>query len=71
MGSNLAFIENHISLIFEIYLYKSRNYERVTLDGLNKNVANVITIETSIVNNDTKKIEIHNNKWEKSQISLT
>lgn len=43
----------------------------MTLDGLNKNVANVITIETSIVNNDTKKIEIHNNKWEKSQISLT
>ena len=65
LNSNLGLIQNHILLIFKIYLNKSRKYERVTLNGLIKNIANVITIERKIANNDTKKIEIHSNKWEK------
>ena len=36
LASYLGFIENHILLIFKIYLYKSRKYERVTLDDLIK-----------------------------------
>ena len=70
-NSNLGLIQNHILLFFKINLYKSRKYERVTLNGVIKNIANVITIERNIANNDTKKIEIHNKKWRKMQISLT
>ena len=36
----------------------------VFLNDLIKNIANVITINRNIVNNDTKKIDIHNNKCE-------
>ena len=60
LNSILGLIQNHIFLIF-----KSRKSARVTLNGLIKNIANVITIERNIANNDTEKIEIHNSKWEK------
>ena len=52
-------------------LYKSRKYEGVTVNGLIKNIANLITIERKIANNGTKKIEIHNNKWKKLQNTFT
>ena len=58
LKSNLGLIQNHILLIFKIDLYKSKRYEMVFLNGLIKNIANVITIERNIANNDTKKIEI-------------
>ena len=60
LNSILGLIQNHIFLIF-----KTRKFARVTLNGLIKNIANVITIERNIANNDTKKIEIHNSEWEK------
>ena len=65
LSSNLGLIQNHILLIFKIYLYKSRKYERVILNGLIENIANLITIERNMANNNIKKIEIRNNKWEK------
>ena len=58
LSLNLGLIQNHTLLIFRIYLYKARKYGRVSLNGLIKNSANVITIERNIANNDTKKIEI-------------
>ena len=46
-----------------MYFYKARKYERVILNGLIKNILNVITIDRNVVNNGTKEIEIHNNKF--------
>lgn len=65
--------ESHFSDFLNILissLYKSRKYEGVTVNGLIKNIANLITIERKIANNGTKKTELHNNKWKKLQIRL-
>ena len=57
--SNNLILENHILLLFKIYLYNSRKQEKLTLRKLIRIITKVKDIEKESAGNDDKKI---NNK---------
>ena len=54
--SNKLILENHILLLFKIYMYNSRKQEKVTLRKLIRIIMKVKEIEKESPGNDDKKV---------------
>ena len=62
-GNNLNILQNHILLIFKLYIYQSRERGVLNLNGLIKKVTKVKKLERKIACVCEKKTIQFNNKW--------
>ena len=60
---NDTLIKNHILLVFKKYVYKSRKYEKISLNTLTRNVTKEKKQRKKIAENNEKKIMLYNKKW--------
>ena len=60
---NLIF--NNILLMFKISLYKNRDNKKITLHNVLCNLKSREIIERSLVSLNQRKLDFHNNKWDK------
>ena len=68
---NLNILQNHILLIFKLYIYQSRERGVLNLNGLIKNVTKVKKLERKIASVCEKKTIQFNNKWKSTDLKIT
>ena len=68
---NLNILQNHILLIFKLYIYQSRERGVLNLNGLIKSVTKVKKLERKIASVCKKKTIQFNNKWKSTNIKIT
>ena len=68
---NLNILQNHILLIFKLYIYQSRERGVLNLNGLIKNVTKVKKLERKIASVCKKKTIQFNNKWKSTDLKIT
>ena len=61
--SNIHLI-NHILLLFKLYIYKSRNKNRLNINELLANILNIKKLRKVIAFGNAKKIAANNKKWD-------
>ena len=61
--SNMHLI-NHILLLFKLYIYKSRNKNRLNINELLANILNIKKLRKVIAFGNAKKIAANNKKWD-------
>ena len=69
--NNLNILQNHILLIFKLYIYQSRERGVLNLNGLIKNVTKVKKLERKIASVCEKKTIQFNNKWKSTDLKIT
>ena len=69
--NNLNILQNHILLIFNLYIYQSREIGVSDLNGLVKNVAKVMKLERKIASVCKRKTIQFNNKWKSTDLRTT
>ena len=69
--NNLNILQNHILLIFKLYIYQSRERGVLNLNGLIKNVTKVKILERKIASVCEKKTIQFNNKWKSTDLKIT
>ena len=62
--------KHHISLLFKICVYNSRELEKIPLNNLISNVTKVKNIKNEIAGNNEKKIMLYKKKWKKIENTL-
>ena len=67
--SNNLILENHILLLFKIYLYNSRNQKKVILGKLIWKIIKLKDIEKGSAGNDDENIMLYN-KWQNKNVLL-
>ena len=67
----LNILQNHILLIFKVYVYQSRERGVLNLNSLIKNVTKVKKIERKIASVYEKKTIQLNNKWRSTVLKIT
>ena len=70
-SDNLNILQNHILLIFKLYIYQSRERGVLNLNGLIKNVTKVKILERKIASVCEKKTIQFNNKWKSTDLKIT
>ena len=55
---------NHILLLFKLYIYKSRNKNRLNINELLANILNIKKLRKVIAFGNAKKIAANNKKWD-------
>ena len=70
ISSENLLLENHILLLFKIYLYNSRNQEKVRFNKLIRVITKVKDMEKEIAGNNDKKIMLYKKKWQKIEDML-
>ena len=68
--NNLNILQNHILLIFKLYIYQSRERGVLNLNGLIKNVTKVKKLERKIASVCEKKTIQFNNKWKSTDLKI-
>ena len=63
VDSELLLIQNHLLLIFKIYIYSSRKSESLKIKSLIREITKVKSIEGKISLNNEKKHTIYKRKW--------
>ena len=63
-------ITNHLLLIFKIYIYKNREKGSVDISRLINEIRKIKTLENNIATNDTKKVVIYKEKWERTDRAI-
>ena len=69
--NNLNILQNHILLIFKLYVYQSRERRVLNLNSLIKNVTKVKKLERKIASVCEKKTIQFNNKWKSTDLKIT
>ena len=69
--NNLNILQNHILLIFKIYVYQSREIGVLNMNILIKNVTKVKKLEKKIASVCEKKTIQFNNKWKSADLKTT
>ena len=69
--NSLNILQNHILLIFKLYIYQSRERGVLNLNGLIKNVTKVKKLERKIASVCKKKTIQFNNKWKSTDLKIT
>ena len=69
--NNLKILQNHILLIFTLYIYQSRERGVLNLNGLIKNVTRVKKLERKIASVCEKNTIQFNNKWKSTDLKIT
>ena len=69
--NNLNILQNHILLIFNLYIYQSREIGVSDLNGLVKNVAKVMKLERKIASVCKRKTIQFNDKWKSTDLKIT
>ena len=69
--NNLNILQNHILLIFKLYVYQSRERRVLNLNSSIKNVTNVKKLERKIASVYEKKTIQFNNKWKSADLKIT
>ena len=69
--NNLNILQNHILLIFKLYVYQSRERGVLNLNSLIKNVTKVKKLERRIASECEKKTIQFNNKWKSTDLKIT
>ena len=64
VDSKLLLIQNHLLLIFKIYIYNSRRSESLKIKSLIREISKVKNIEEKTSLNDEKKHAISKRKWQ-------
>ena len=64
VDSKLLLIQNHLFLIFKIYIYNSRRSESLKIKSLIREITKVKNIEEKISLNNEKKHAIYKRKWQ-------
>ena len=64
VDSKLLLIQNHLLLIFKIYIYNSRRSESLKIKSLIREITKVKNIEEKISLNNEKKHAIYKRKWQ-------
>ena len=64
VDSELLLIQNHLLLIFKIYIYNSRKSESLKIKSLIREITKVKNIEEKISLNNEKKHAIYKRKWQ-------
>ena len=64
VDSKLLLIQNHLLLIFKIYIYNSRRSKSLIIKFLIREIMKVKNIEEKISINNEKKRTMHKKKWE-------
>ena len=70
-NNNLNILQNHILLIFKLYVYQSRERGVLNLNSLIKNVTKVKKLEGKIASVCEKKTIQFNNKWKSTDLKIT
>ena len=55
---------NHILLLFELYIYKSRSEHRLNIHELLANILNIKKLEKVTATGNVKKVAAYNKKWD-------
>ena len=63
VDSELLLIQNHLLLIFKIYIYNSRKSESLKIKSLIREITKVKNIEEKISLNNEKKHALYKRKW--------
>ena len=69
--NNLNILQNHILLIFKLYVFQSRERGVLNLNSLIKNVTKVKKLERKIASVCEKKTIQFNNKWRSTDLKIT
>ena len=69
--NNLNILQNHILLIFKLYVYQSRGRGVLNLNSLIKNVTKVKKLEGKIASVCEEKTIQFNNKWKSTDLKIT
>ena len=64
VDSKLFLIQNHLLLIFKIYIYNSRRSESLIIKFLIREIMKIKNIEEKISINNEKKHTMHKRKWQ-------
>ena len=64
--NNVYKITNHILSIFELHVYKSRKNSTSELSKLINEIKKVKSLKNHFAQNDLRKLEQYNIKWEKT-----
>ena len=67
---NDANIQNHLLLLFKLYLYRSRCHKNIHLKSLLFEINKVKSLEKSINESNQKKIKFYKLKWNKVEAKL-
>ena len=70
VDSELLLLQNHLLLIFKIYIYNSRKSESLKIKSLIRETTKVKNIEEKISLNNKKKHAIYKRKWQLVEIVL-
>ena len=70
VNPELLLIQNHLLLIFKIYVYNSRRSESLIIKFLIREIMKVKNIEEKISINNEKKRTMHKKKWEQVENAL-
>ena len=68
--NNVYKITNHILLIFKLHVYKSRERGTLELSRLINEVKKVKVLEKNSGQNNVRKLEQYNIKWEKTHRTI-
>ena len=68
--NNVCKITNHIILIFKLHVYKSRERGTTKLSTLINEIKNVKLLEKNSAQNDVRKLEQYNIKWERTRRTI-
>ena len=71
LDNNLNILQNHILLIFKLYVYQSRGRGVSNLNSLLKNVTKIKKLERKIASVCEKKTIQFNNKWKSTDLKIT
>ena len=69
--NNLNILQNHILLIFKLYVYQSRERGVLNFNSLIKNVTKVKKLERKIASVCEKKTIQFKNKWKSTELKIT
>ena len=64
VDSKLLLLQNHLLLIFKIYIYNSRRSELLTLTSLFRETAKVKKIKEKVSISNEKEHNIYKRKWQ-------
>ena len=68
--NNVYKITNHILLIFKLHVYKSRERGTLELSRLINEIKKVKVLEKNSAQNNVRKLEQYNIKWEKTHRTI-
>ena len=58
------YLTNHILLLFKLYIYKSRNKDRLNINELLANIPNIKKLQKVTASGNAKRLAGNNKKWD-------